>query len=62
MATEATAQSSDIQLSANNEIGDNSCGPLVNTLKPGDSIIRVSFVAARELYGDDFESLKAAMA
>lgn len=62
MATEATAQSSDIQHSANNEIGDNSRGKLVNTLKPGDSIISVSFVAARELYGDDFEPLKASMA
>ena len=62
MATEATAQSSDIQHSANNEIGDSSRGPLVNTLKPGDSIISVSFVAARELYGDDFEPLKASMA
>ena len=62
MATEATAQSSDIQHSANNEIGDSTRGQLVNTLKPGDSIISVSFVAARELYGDDFEPLKATMA
>ena len=62
MATEATAQSSDIQHSANKEIGDNSRGQLVNTLKPGDSIICVSFVAARELYGNDFEPLKASMA
>lgn len=62
MATEATAQSSDIQNSANNQIGNKSRGQLVNTLKPGDSIISVSFVAARELYGDDFEPLKARMA
>jgi hypothetical protein len=62
MATEVTSQSSDTQHSANQEIGDNFGGPLVNTLKPGDSIISVSFVAARELYGNDFEPLKASMA
>ena len=62
MATEVTAQSSDIQHSANNNTGDNFGGQLVNTLKPGDSVISVSFVAARELYGDDFEPLKARMA
>lgn len=62
MATEATAQSSDIQHSANNQIGNNSRGQLVTALKPGDSIICLSFVAARELYGDDFEPLKARMA
>jgi len=62
MATEVTAQSSDIQHSANQGIDDNTRGQLVNTLKPGDSIISVSFVAARELYGDDFEPLKATMA
>jgi hypothetical protein len=62
MASEVTAQSSDIQHSVNNEIGDNNRGQLVNALKPGDSVICVSFVAARELYGDDFEPLKATMA
>lgn len=62
MATEVTAQSSDIQHSANNNTGVNFRGQHVNTLKPGDSVISVSFVAARELYGDDFELLKAAMA
>jgi hypothetical protein len=52
MAAEVTAQSSDIQHSVNNDSGD----------KPGDSVICVSFVAARELYGDDFEPLKKSMA
>jgi hypothetical protein len=62
MAAEVTAQSSDIQHSVNNDSGDNNRGQLVNTLKPGDSVICVSFVAARELYGDDFEPLKKSMA
>lgn len=62
MASEFTAQSSDFQHSVNNETSDNNRGQLVNNLKPGDSVISVSFVAARELYGDDFEPLKKSMA
>jgi hypothetical protein len=62
MATEVTAPSLDAQYSANKELNDSFCDQLVNAASPGDAIISVSFVAARDLYGNDFEPLKASMA
>jgi hypothetical protein len=62
MATEVTAPSSDAQFSANKELTASFCDQLVNAVSPGDTIISVSFVAARDLYGNNLEPLKASMA
>lgn len=59
---EATAPSTSVQFSHNKEADDNLTYQLVDALTPGNSIICVSFVTAREVESDNIEHLKAAMA
>ena len=62
MAAQATTLSSSSQSSADKEFDDNLAFQLINSVNPGNSVINLSFVAAREVYGEDLDELKATIA
>ena len=62
MAAQATAPSLGPQFSSNQDFVDNFASQLVHAVNPGNSIINISFVTAREVYGDNFDELKASIA
>jgi RNA processing factor Prp31 len=62
MAAETTAPSSGSQFSTDQDFADSFAFQLVDAVKPGNSVINISFVTAREIYGDNFDELKASIA
>ena len=62
MAAQTTAPSSGPQFSADQGFVDNFDFQLVDAVNPGNSVINISFVTAREVYGDNFDELKAPIA
>lgn len=62
MADEATAPSLNSEHSTDEECDKDLAYLLVDSVNPGNSVISVSFVTASEIYGNDFEQLKASMA
>jgi hypothetical protein len=62
MAAETTAPPFGSQFSTDQDISDNFAFQLVDAVNPGNSVINISFVTAREIFGDNFDELKASIA
>lgn len=62
MAAEATTPCAGSQFSVEQALNDNFAFQLVDAVNPGNSVISLSFVTAREVYGDNFDELKATIA